>query len=105
MKLRTFTYINLNIIILFETFHRVGSGSWKTDGVAMMSQELSADNTTMTVTCNATHLTSFAVLVDLSGTLNSGVSATRIRFLTICRKISMLEQSNGHGECRAVLVL
>ncbi len=43
----------------------------------MMTQEMSADNTTITVTCNATHLTSFAVLVDLSGTLNPGVIVTK----------------------------
>ncbi len=54
--------------------HSIGSGSWETDGVAMMSQEWSADNKTLTITCNATHLTSFAVLVDLSGTLDAGVS-------------------------------
>ncbi|XP_064390034.1 adhesion G protein-coupled receptor L3-like [Halichondria panicea] len=56
----------------------IGSGSWETDGVAMMSQEWSADNKTLTITCNATHLTSFAVLVDLSGTLDAGNNDTGV---------------------------
>ena len=52
----------------------VGSGRWEKGGVQMMKKEISADGSKVTIYCNATHLTSFAVLVDVSGTLNPGVS-------------------------------
>ena len=38
-------------------------GGWDTDGVIVVS----IDITSSTITCNSTHLTSFAVLVDVSG--------------------------------------
>ena len=68
-----FAYIPMITCTHATRTHRVGSGSWRTDGVSMMSQQISSDGQTVTVYCNATHLTSFAVLVDLSGTLNPGV--------------------------------
>ena len=37
-------------------------GGWDTDGVI----EVSIDMNSSTITCNSTHLTSFAVLVDVS---------------------------------------
>ena len=38
-------------------------GGWDTEGVSVVS----IDNKTSTITCNSTHLTSFAVLADVSG--------------------------------------
>ena len=39
------------------------SGGWDTEGVSVIS----IDNNTATIICSSTHLTSFAVLVDVSG--------------------------------------
>ena len=50
--------------------HSVGSGEWAFDGVEMVSN--TSSNGRVVVKCQAMHLTSFAVLVDVSGTL-SGV--------------------------------
>ena len=44
----------------------VGNGKWAFDGVAMTSAQVV--NGKMQINCTSTHLTSFAVLVDLSGT-------------------------------------
>ena len=48
---------------------RVGEGYWAFDGVTMTSMEDTEDGMMM-VNCSATHLTSFAVLVDVSGSLS-----------------------------------
>ena len=38
-------------------------GGWDTEGVTVVSNDINSS----TITCNSTHLTSFAVLVDVSG--------------------------------------
>ncbi len=43
----------------------IGNGYWAYDGVSMTSMEVKGDK--MVVNCSATHLTSFAVLVQVSG--------------------------------------
>ena len=45
---------------------RVGNGSWVSEGLQLVSNTTGA-NSTISVACNATHLTSFAVLVDVAG--------------------------------------
>ena len=52
-------------------FHRVGSGGWSSDGIQIISSE-TTDNATRVV-FTSTHLTSFAVLVDVSGGLKVGI--------------------------------
>ena len=50
---------------------RIGNGSWVTAGIStddVMIQSTENGNLT-TVTCRSTHLTSFAVLVDVAGGL------------------------------------
>ena len=47
--------------------HSVGSGGWSSEGVQVISN-ITIGNIT-TVLCNSTHLTSFAVLVDVAGGL------------------------------------
>ncbi len=42
---------------------RVGSGGWVSDGVSTVGND--TDESTTTVQCSSTHLTSFAVLVDI----------------------------------------
>lgn len=44
-----------------------GDGGWASEGVAVVSNKSEAN--TATVVCNSTHLTSFAVLVDVAGGL------------------------------------
>ena len=51
------------IIVIFS----VGSGSWEISGVLTNSHSISQNYTT--VQCTSTHLTSFAVLVDVAGGL------------------------------------
>ena len=49
----------------------IGNGSWVTAGIItddMMIQSTESGNLT-TITCRSTHLTSFAVLVDVAGGL------------------------------------
>ena len=45
----------------------MGSGGWSSEGVQVI-RNVTRGNVT-TVQCNSTHLTSFAVLVDVSGGL------------------------------------
>ena len=54
-------------MFLFSFFHRVGSGGWSSEGIQVISN-ITRGNVT-TVLCNSTHLTSFAVLVDVAGGL------------------------------------
>ena len=44
---------------------RVGSGGWSTEGLARVTVSQSGNSTV--VQCNSTHLTSFAVLVNVAG--------------------------------------
>lgn len=60
----------------------VGSGFWAFDGVSMTSVEVRGDR--MEVNCSSTHLTSFAVLVDVSGTLSEqNVTSVELQALQI----------------------
>ena len=45
---------------------RVGNGRWVSEGLQVVSNTTGA-NGTISVACNSTHLTSFAVLVDVAG--------------------------------------
>ena len=49
------------------SLHRVGTGGWSSDGIQVISNVTRGD--VITVLCNSTHLTSFAVLVDVAGGL------------------------------------
>ena len=54
-----------------EYINSIGNGSWITDGVItndFTTQKTKSGKVT-TVQCSATHLTSFAVLVDVAGGL------------------------------------
>ena len=53
-------------------FHRVGSGGWSSDGIQIISSNTS--NNVTRVVFTSTHLTSFAVLVDVSGGLEVGMA-------------------------------
>ena len=44
---------------------RIGSGGWSTEGVTTVQVTQEGNNTV--VQCNSTHLTSFAVLVNVAG--------------------------------------
>ena len=47
--------------------HRIGSGSWATAGVT--TDDIRTTGSFSTVQCSSAHLTSFAVLVDVTGGL------------------------------------
>ena len=47
------------------TQSRVDIGGWASEGLELMSNRTSGD--LITVECNSTHLTSFAVLMDVAG--------------------------------------
>ena len=57
----------------------VGNGSWAFDGIEMVSS--TTEDGMTTVNCTSTHLTSFAVLVDVSGVLSNDVSSS---FEVVC---------------------
>ena len=52
---------------IHTSLYRVGSGGWSSDGIQVISNTTRRNVTT--VLCNSTHLTSFAVLVDVAGGL------------------------------------
>ena len=56
--------MNFTSLYLFCVF-RIGSGGWSTEGVTRVTVSQSENSTV--VQCNSTHLTSFAVLVDVAG--------------------------------------
>ena len=45
--------------------HSIAESGWSTDG--LKTESVTRDGNTVTITCSTTHLTSFAVLVDVSG--------------------------------------
>ena len=47
--------------------YRVGTGGWSSEGIQVISTIMRGNLTT--ILCNSTHLTSFAVLVDVAGEL------------------------------------
>ena len=51
------------LIILCSILTCIYRGGWDTEGVTVVSNDINSS----TITCNSTHLTSFAVLVDVSG--------------------------------------
>ena len=57
---------------MFYFFIRVGNGSWAFDGLEIVSS--TTEDGMTTVNCTSTHLSSFAVLVDVSGILSNQVS-------------------------------
>jgi len=60
------------LIILSYTIHHSGSGGWDTTGVTTI------DSNDTFITCSSTHLTSFAVLVDVSPGQSTKVRNLRI---------------------------
>ena len=60
--------------VLFYLFISIGDGSWAFDGIEMVSS--TTEDGMTTVNCTSTHLTSFAVLVDVSGVLSNDVSSS-----------------------------
>ena len=60
-------------------FISVGNGRWAFDGIEMVST--TTEDGMTTVNCTSTHLTSFAVLVDVSGVLSNDVSSS---FEVVC---------------------
>ena len=52
--------------------YRIGNGSWATSGVK--TDEIRIVENLTTVQCSSTHLTSFAVLVDVTGGLRVSYS-------------------------------
>ena len=59
------SWVNEKVFCIF--LHRVGSGSWVTDGIRTTNSTMVGNVTS--VQCLSTHLTSFAVLVDVAGGL------------------------------------
>ncbi len=57
-------------------FFRVGNGSWVSEGVRTVESTTNCGERVTTVQCASTHLTSFAVLVDVAGGLR--VSTLRL---------------------------
>lgn len=53
------------ITLYFCCVFRIGSGGWSTEGVTRVTVSQSGNSTV--VQCNSTHLTSFAVLVNVAG--------------------------------------
>ncbi|CAI8001269.1 Adhesion G protein-coupled receptor L1 [Geodia barretti] len=58
---------NRYVGVFWNFYDPVGSGGWSSDGIQVISA-VTKGNTT-TVVCSSTHLTSFAVLVDVAGGL------------------------------------
>ena len=65
-------FLSVNCNVLFCLLISVGNGSWGFDGMEMIST--TTEDGMTTVNCTSTHLTSFAVLVDVSGSLSGEVS-------------------------------
>jgi len=68
----TFNFTSVNETANFNCVYwnfsePVGHGSWESDGISIGSNR--TDGNTTTVQCLSTHLTSFAVLVDVAGGL------------------------------------
>ena len=61
----TCSWVNEKAFFIF--LHSVGSGSWVTDGIRTTNSTMVGNVTS--VQCQSTHLTSFAVLVDVAGGL------------------------------------
>ena len=53
----------------------IGEGGWAFDGIEMTSMTENDDGQ-MVINCQSTHLTSFAVLVDVSGSLSVSLITT-----------------------------
>ena len=74
---------NSPVVIIVYHHHRVGSGGWSSEGIQVISS-VTGDNVT-TVVFNSTHLTSFAVLVDVAGGLEVYSSTSCCYFPEILR--------------------
>ena len=61
--------------------HSVGSGGWSSEGIQVISNITRGDVTT--VLCNSTHLTSFAVLVDVAGGLEVQLFCASLSMITL----------------------
>ena len=62
MKEGVYNYSCQFIVYVQSCFYR---GGWDTEGVSVIN--ISNGTNSSIITCNSTHLTSFAVLVDVSG--------------------------------------
>ena len=64
-------YIDCTLYYYYTIVYSIGNGSWITAGITtndIMIQN-TIDGSLTTITCKSTHLTSFAVLVDVVGGL------------------------------------
>jgi hypothetical protein len=60
----------------------LGDGSWETEGVTT-NGSFGSDGVTTTVRCSSTHLTSFAVLVDVAGGLMVIIKSILLKFMLV----------------------
>ena len=74
--------------MIIITYDSIGNGSWITAGITT-NNVMTKGNLTM-VTCQSTHLTSFAVLVDVVGELVVKLMycASRLNFYHVYRLFS-----------------
>ena len=68
--------------------HRVGTGGWSSEGIQVISN-ITKGNVT-TVLCNSTHLTSFAVLVDVAGGLEVSIPELNYLLCVLAYNLSTL---------------
>ncbi|KAL5505569.1 hypothetical protein EMCRGX_G007022 [Ephydatia muelleri] len=74
--------------VFWNAVDDLGNGYWATTGLTLVRQNATS-NGMMTLECESTHLTSFAILVDVSGTLTSddsnstGISTSELEGLEI----------------------
>ena len=62
-------YFRVQLLYLPPLPHSVGNGSWVREGVTTVNSTTDCGQSVTTVQCASTHLTSFAVLVDVAGGL------------------------------------
>eukprot|EP00731_Ephydatia_muelleri_P005239 Em0002g1415a len=78
--------------VFWNAVDDLGNGHWATTGLTLVRQNATS-NGMMTLECESTHLTSFAILVDVSGTLTSddsnstGISTSELEGLEIASYI------------------
>ena len=66
-------HTSYNLFIIWQLLCRVGNGSWVSEGVHTVESTTDCGEQVTTVQCTSTHLTSFAVLVDVAGGLKVSV--------------------------------
>lgn len=82
------TLLQLFYIVKISYLYSVGNGRWESEGITIINN-MTDGNTTL-VQCLSTHLTSFAVLIDVGGGLQ------------VC-SVTLLEERN-YLQCIALFV-